>query len=111
MTFTLSLLALPSLVLLAALLAAAITGNRFVAWQILIAIDQLGNALVTGWADETISSRAWRKRKESVAWRRIQVAIDGFFLRVLHQPNHCETAYASERLRLQAPPELRSSAG
>lgn len=28
--------------------------------QVLIAFDQLINALLGGWADETLSSRAWR---------------------------------------------------
>lgn len=28
--------------------------------QIMIAIDQLANALLGGWSDETISSRCWR---------------------------------------------------
>ena len=29
--------------------------------QILIAVDQLANAVIGGWADETLSSRAWRE--------------------------------------------------
>ena len=32
--------------------------------QIPIAIDQLINTICSGWADETISSVAWRKRQE-----------------------------------------------
>lgn len=28
--------------------------------QILIAIDQLANAVIGGWADETLSAAAWR---------------------------------------------------
>ena len=29
---------------------------------VLIAVDQLVNALLAGWPDETLSSRAWRRR-------------------------------------------------
>lgn len=108
--FALHVLALPALVLIGALLASLCVGNRFALRQILIAVDQLGNALAGGWADETISSRAWRKRKHSVAWLRVQLAIDRFFSLALRVPNHCEESYASERLRTQFPPELREGA-
>ena len=37
--------------------------------QIPIAIDQLVNTFFGGWADETISSAAWRKRDEGNGWR------------------------------------------
>ena len=71
--------------------------------QVLIAVDQLVNALGGGWADETLSSRAWRwelagKRE----WpRRL---IDALFF---WEPDHCCESYESERRRLQLPPELR----
>lgn len=42
-------------------------GRRFS--QIPIAFDQLVNTLFGGWADETISSAAWRKRNEGNGWR------------------------------------------
>ena len=30
--------------------------------QILVGVDQLGNTLLGGWADETISARAYRQQ-------------------------------------------------
>lgn len=38
-------------------------------FQILVAVDQLVNALFGGYADETLSSRAWRHKLDgSRAW-------------------------------------------
>ena len=68
--------------------------------QILIAIDQLANAVIGGWADETLSSRAWREDR-----RRLVVVIDFLFF---WEGNHCEASYISERQRLQLPPEFRT---
>ena len=68
--------------------------------QILIAIDQLANTVIGGWADETLSSRAWREE------RRVLIAvIDGLFF---WEENHCEASYISERERMQLPPEFRA---
>ena len=72
--------------------------------QIPIAIDQLVNTLFGGWADETISSVAWRKRNEGCGWALLRKLIDTLFF---WQPDHCKTAYESEKNRLQCPPELR----
>lgn len=72
--------------------------------QVLIAVDQLGNALFGGYADETISSRCWRLRGRSRRWAMAWRLVDGLF-----GTGHCQSSYESERLRLQAPPELRSS--
>ena len=72
--------------------------------QIPIAIDQLVNTLFGGWADETISSVAWRKRNEGRGWRFLRCAIDGLFF---WQADHCRTAYESELERKQLPDELR----
>lgn len=37
--------------------------------QVLVAIDQLVNTLAGGWADETLSSRAWRHKMDgSRSW-------------------------------------------
>lgn len=71
--------------------------------RILIALDQLVNALCNGWPDETLSSRAWRwdvNGKRS--WPR--KAIDHLFF---FDPDHCKESYESERLGRQLPPELR----
>lgn len=68
--------------------------------QILIALDQLANAIIGGWADETLSSRAWREDR-----RRLVVVIDCIFF---WEDRHCEASYISERKRLQLPPEFRT---
>ena len=64
--------------------------------QILVALDQLLNALLGGWCDETLSSRAWRE-----GWSK---PIDLLFW---WDTDHCFESYISERLRLQLPPEAR----
>ena len=79
-------------------------GRRFS--QIPIAVDQLVNTLFGGWADETISSAAWRKRNESHGWRFLRCLIDCIFF---WQADHCLNAYESERRSLQLPPELRGN--
>lgn len=72
--------------------------------QVLIAFDQLINTVFGGWADETISSRAWRKRGDGRGWALLYRVIDAlFFLQVAH----CRSAYESEKNRLQCPPEFR----
>lgn len=73
--------------------------------QIALAIDQLGNTLLGGWADETISSRCWRLRHKR-RWRVAMRLVDGA-ARLFGQRDHCRKAFESERLRLQAPPESR----
>lgn len=71
--------------------------------RILIALDQLINALCNGWPDETISSRAWRwEQRGKRSWPR--KLIDGLFF---FDPDHCRESYESERQGRQLPPELR----
>ncbi len=74
--------------------------------QIPIAIDQLVNTFFNGWADETISSAAWRKRNDGKGWAFLRRFIDTLFF---WQKDHCQRAYQSEQLRLQCPPELRGN--
>jgi hypothetical protein len=70
--------------------------------QVLLAIDQLVNALLGGWADESLSSCAWR---QFVKGRTFQASlINGLFF---WQENHCLSSYESEQKRLQTHPELR----
>ena len=71
-------------------------------FQILVAIDQLINTFIGGYADETLSSRAWRRSlrgKPAIAW-----VIDHIFF---WQANHCQEAYESELNRMQYPPSMR----
>lgn len=70
--------------------------------QFLIALDQLGNTLLGGYADETISSRCHRMETRSKAWARARVVVDLLFGR-----GHCAQAYESEMLRRQSPVEHR----
>lgn len=66
--------------------------------QVLLALDQLLNAVLGGWADESISSRAWRESP------RLARLIDLLFW---FDKDHCFESYVSEQLRMQMPPELR----
>lgn len=80
------------------------------AWfiQVLIALDQLANALIPGgWADETLSSRAHRMRqKRQRVWGWTAAVIDRLFF---WQRNHCAQAYADELDRKQLSPEMRGT--
>lgn len=72
--------------------------------QVLIAFDQLVNTLFGGWADETISARAYRK---SVAGK---PALANLINRIFYwQSNHCRGAWRDEIERRQFGPEYRDS--
>ena len=73
--------------------------------QIAIACDQLINTLFGGWADETLSCRAWRQRKKKKGWAITRRVIDALFF---WPKDHCKTAYESEQARKHLPPELRT---
>lgn len=79
---------------------------KFWILQVLIAFDQTINAFFFGWADETMSSRLHRLRRDGKFWGWVAYPVDWFFW-CLGDKNHCEMAFHSERLRLQAPPETR----
>lgn len=74
--------------------------------QVIIAFDQLVNAIFGGWADETLSSRAWRQRERKKRWAIAMKTIDVLFF---WQKDHCKTAYESELQRQHLPPELRDN--
>lgn len=81
--------------------------KSIVSWlrQVSIAIDQLANAIIGGWADETLSSCAYRMELDGRLWGKVfRPLIDALFF---FQPNHCKLAFDGERQRLQSPPELR----
>lgn len=79
--------------------------------QLLIAIDQLLNVLVTpfqrsAWADETLSARAYRADRDGKVFGRVfRPMIDWLFF---WQQAHCYQAYERERLRMQIAPEYRN---
>lgn len=69
--------------------------------QVLIALDQLANALLGGWADETLSAHAHRA---GWGWRRR--AINAVFF---WQADHCRSSYDAEMERRQMAPEYRDN--
>ena len=78
--------------------------------QLFIAVDQLVNVLVTpfnagAWADETLSSRAWRMDAKGRPWGRITRPVIDFIF--FWQDNHCRNAFESERAMRGLPPEMR----
>ncbi|OZA06761.1 MAG: hypothetical protein B7X95_01375 [Methylophilaceae bacterium 17-44-8] len=76
--------------------------------QIWIVIDQLLNALLWGWSDETLSARAWRCRFKKSRW---MWAVRIINCVVFWQDNHCQSAYQSEKLQRHIAPEYRSEKG
>lgn len=72
---------------------------------VLVALDQLCNALAGGWPDETLSSRFWRWHVSGVrSWPcRALDRVAGWF----GDLDHCRQSWESERQGRQLPPELR----
>lgn len=79
--------------------------------HLLVAVDQLLNALLGGWPDETLSSRAWRRHAAGRGSWPCRI-IDRLFFRDVEKRGgltigHCQLSYESERQGRQLPPELR----
>ena len=73
--------------------------------QVLIAIDQLANVLLGGYADETLSARAYRiSRDQNQHWPRRVIDVIFFW-----DKNHCEESYLSEIVRRHLPRTYRTS--
>ncbi len=76
-------------------------------YHLLIAIDQLFNAIFAGAADETISSRCYRgailAKEPKLKWRAAYKVVNALFF----DAEHCKTAYESELNRKQFPQEFR----
>lgn len=73
--------------------------------QILIALDQLFNTLLCGYADETLSARAWRTEQSGrILGRIFRPLIDLLFF---FDSNHCYKAYLSEIQKRQFPRQYR----
>lgn len=70
--------------------------------QFAIALDQLFNALLGGWADETLSARVWRNKSRSWYWKALYWLINTIFF---WQDDHCFQSYNSEVKRNQLPKE------
>ncbi|MCL2076775.1 MAG: pseudouridine synthase [Betaproteobacteria bacterium] len=73
--------------------------------RILIAIDQLLNAIFNGWPDETLSSRAYRWHKAGKRSWPMRL-IDAAF-RLIGDKDHCYNSYMSEKQRTHLPPAFR----
>ena len=75
----------------------------------LIALDQLGNTLLGGYPDETISSRAYRLEANGRrAGKILRPAIDWVFA-LVGDHDHCFNAFVSEINRKQINLEIRQS--
>lgn len=85
--------------------------QKFKHWgyNVAIAVDQLFNAFTGGGADETLSSRTYRRAilnpKPKKRWRVLYRVINGLF----RDPTHCETAYHSELNRKQYPADFETN--
>lgn len=91
--------------------------------EVFVAVDQVINAILGGYSDESISARSYRLGSKAWRldrwdqWRVMWVIADWLFLwqdmwiqyRTGFAPSigHCERAYQSEVKRLQLPPEYR----
>ena len=79
-------------------------------YHVLIAVDQLLNAITGGGADETLSSRTYRRAmltqsKPKKRWRMLYRVINWLF----RDPHHCETAYHSELNRKQYTEDFKTN--
>jgi len=87
--------------------------------QLFIALDQLANVLATplagsAWADETLSSRAYRAHRDGKFFGFLMHPIDWLFFWQSIRPEaigHCHNAYLNEAERVGVPAELRSVKG
>ena len=75
--------------------------------QIRLAIDQLANVLLGGYADETLSARAYRAHCDGkILGKLFMPPIDSVF-GLWQGPNHCRNAYIKEFERKNYPGEYR----
>lgn len=76
-------------------------------FQVLVALDQLVNTLLWGYADETLSARAYRHAEIKKDRRWPMWIIDHLFF---WQDQHCKAAYEAELERAHLPTGMRDSA-
>ncbi|APB78624.1 hypothetical protein [Pasteurella multocida] len=78
-------------------------------YHVLIALDQLANALLRGASDETFSSRTYRgavlAKQPKKRWKVMYRIIEGIFF--WEKGKHCKTAFQSELKRKQYPASFR----
>lgn len=107
MSFILFLLALPTIISLVVVILSFIkkesqSQRKWWRLQVLIAYDQLVNSFFQGWADESISSRCYRRSLKGDSLGK--TIVDSIFF---WEADHCQKSYESEKTRNQLPPELR----
>ncbi len=79
--------------------------------QLAVAADQCLNAALGGWADETLSARAWRGQRDGRLFGRIATPLIDALFAWQKQPNdngHCYNSYLNEKKRNSLPPEYRT---
>lgn len=74
---------------------------KFYILKILIAIDQLLNAILLGSPDETLSARAWRTEQKDKLFGKFFRPLIDFIL--FFDKNHCYKAYKAEVNKWQLP--------
>lgn len=75
--------------------------------NLLIAVDQLANAMRGGFPDETLSAAAWRTEQSGkLAGIFFRPVID-FLFGLLGDKDHCKMSYESEVRNLQLPGSYR----
>ncbi len=62
-----------------------------------LALTRLGNALLGGLAEESMSSRAWRMDVRGKPWGKIARPLIDCAFALFGYPNHCESSYHSDR--------------
>lgn len=75
--------------------------------NLLIAVDQLVNALAGNYCDETISSRAYRWSRDGVRHWPCRLIDTLLIFDRYGDKRHCQLSYESEKRRMHMPPELR----
>lgn len=79
-------------------------------WQLLLALTQILNTMIppldgtVGWADESMSARAFRAKRDG---HRLGFMADIINWLFFWQEDHCKAAYLSEADRRVKPPEHR----
>ncbi len=73
--------------------------------QFLIAFDQLINTILGGYADETLSARAWRAEAKGRFLGKVFRPLIDFIL--FFDKDHCYNSYLSEVQKRQFPRDYR----
>ena len=78
-------------------------------YHLAIALDQLLNATLGGYADETLSSRAYRRASVAQPKRRWRWAYKSINTLFFWQPDHCRGAYEMEAQRRHLPVDFKET--